>query len=118
MAMAMGDDMKRLYATALALRLWLDLRLHALLEWLDPPPPPEDLRPVYRRKHNRVIWTEPGEGGSGVTRSCSIAEAVARQRASGLRHKHHYATDREALEDFLAIYWADAENLDWSKLDE
>lgn len=111
--------MQDLRVNLLALRLWLSLRLRSLLEWLDPPAPKEDERPAYLGKCERVIWTEPGdaEAKTHVTRSCSIAEAVAMQRAAGARHGHYYVNDREALEDFLVIHWADVQNLDWSKLD-
>ena len=52
-----------------------------------------------------LYWNEPTESGDTVV-SCSIAEAVALQRASALRHGYEYASDDEALEDFKTIHWA------------
>lgn len=111
--------MKDLRVAFVALRMWLSLRLRSLMECLNPPPVKEDYSPAYHRPATRVIWTEPGDDAcrTHVTRSCSIAEAVATQKAVAARRGVYYVTDREALEDFLVVHWADVENLDWSKLD-
>lgn len=45
-----------------------------------------------------------------VHKSCTGEEAVALMRESALKYRMYvYTTDEQALEDFLAVYWATME---------
>ena len=60
---------------------------------------------------DRLSYCEPGEDGSGITVTVTVAEAIERQRAALAASKvarpgFQYESDEQALEDFIAIHWA------------
>lgn len=88
---------------------WLTLKLRQLRHLLSPQLP--SLLPVAAVAQLPLVkWNERCEREGDVVRSCSVVEAVARQRAAAARHGHWYVTDEEALEDFLVVHWAWIEN--------
>ena len=58
-----------------------------------------------------LTYNEMGENDESVTVTLTVAEAIARQRASVAssllaRPNLQYSSDEEALEDFIVIHWA------------
>ena len=54
-----------------------------------------------------IYWTEPdNDGVTPVERSITEADAIAEIRKVAESRGHIYATDQEALEDFMAVHWA------------
>jgi len=58
-----------------------------------------------------LTYNEMGENDESVTVTLTVAEAIARQRASVAssllaRPNFQYSSDEEALEDFIVIHWA------------
>lgn len=56
----------------------------------------------------RVKWIEQGLRDECVTKTLSIDEAIAQQKAAAaaVRPDFVYETDDQALGDFLAVHWA------------
>ena len=58
-----------------------------------------------------LTYNEMGENDESVTVTLTVAEAIARQRASVaslllVRPNFQYSSDEEALEDLIVIHWA------------
>lgn len=53
-----------------------------------------------------VVYAEPDEAGGDAVFRLTEAEAVAQQRAVAKMRGVEYATDAEALDDFMATHWA------------
>jgi hypothetical protein len=57
---------------------------------------------------DQLAYCESSECDGEVTVTITVEEAVARQRAAAAssRPDFSYASDQEALDDFIAIHWA------------
>lgn len=56
---------------------------------------------------SKVCFFEPD---SELPKSITVKEAIARQNQAALLRGHNYKSDKEALDDFIAIHWAWIEN--------
>lgn len=53
-----------------------------------------------------ITWLEEGADGKPSAMTCTMEEAVRRQRAAGARRNYSYESDKDALSDFIAVHWA------------
>lgn len=53
-----------------------------------------------------VAWVDQGENDEPMRKWCTIAQAVAAQKASASWKNYTYSSDYNALMDFLAVHWA------------
>jgi hypothetical protein len=49
-----------------------------------------------------IEYVEPDENNQAITRRVTEAEAIAQ-----MRRLHNYQSDEIALEDFIAVHWAE-----------
>ena len=57
-----------------------------------------------------VQWCEPFDGGDDpptIVCRMTLDDAVRAQRRVARLHEHEYESDERALEDFLAVHWAE-----------
>jgi hypothetical protein len=53
-----------------------------------------------------LVYVEPGEGGSVLTRYLSAEEAIIKQVAHAASQNYLYSSQEDALKDFIALHWA------------
>ena len=53
----------------------------------------------------RWTYSEPQETGETLTHVLTEEEMIQQQHDTAAQHKHEYATDEEALLDFIAVNW-------------
>lgn len=59
-------------------------------------------------KEKQVMWMDSASGNitESIFHKCPISTAIALQREQGKKHDYTYASDEEALDDFMAVHWA------------
>jgi hypothetical protein len=67
-----------------------------------------ELLPIGGAANGVVFWVEPKDGGPEPEFKClPVAEAIKAAKQSAAAHGHTYATDQQALDDFITVHWAE-----------